>query len=213
MRRSENNLSSNHSYSEYLKRVLLLLQVAVDISDNSDSYIELHCDSNDTDTDTCGDRDSRRFYLAPLPEENPSKDTPLNSAGNSLSRVFKDICTTEDCGFDDETNELPAPGLEENPTFLIPSPGCKFRPSILKKCSPKIEGYIMLAICRQKLHDVVLKEWTSSYKDEIFCQFLTSWIASKKHSNPGFVVWCDFIFFPYLNFSFLIRQPPLHLNV
>ncbi|XP_022155895.1 histone-lysine N-methyltransferase ATXR7 isoform X2 [Momordica charantia] len=164
-----------------------LNKVAVDISDNSDSYIELHCDSNDTDTDTCGDRDSRRFYLAPLPEENPSKDTPLNSAGNSLSRVFKDICTTEDCGFDDETNELPAPGLEENPTFLIPSPGCKFRPSILKKCSPKIEGYIMLAICRQKLHDVVLKEWTSSYKDEIFCQFLTSWIASKKHSNPGFV--------------------------
>ena len=160
------------------------------INNNSDSFGELHCDSNDTR----GDRNSCELKLSPLEEDNPSKDAALNSAANSLNRVFKEVCTNEGCAFSEDFKELPAPGLEENSTFLIPSLACKFRPSSSNKCSPKIEGYIMLAICRQKLHDVVLKEWTSSYKDDLLRQFITSWIASKKHCNPnGIVVWFDLI--------------------
>lgn len=173
----------------------------------SSDFSELDCDSNETR----GDRNSCGLYLAPLPEDNPSKDTPLNSAADSLSRVFKEICTNEGCAFNEDTIELPVPGLEENSTFPIPSPACKFRPSSSNKRSPKIEGYIVLAICRQKLHDVVLKEWTSSYKDDL-CQFVTSWIASKKHCNPNeIVVWCLFIFL--LTPVFIMRQPPLFLLV
>lgn len=129
-----------------------------------------------------------QLKLAPLPEVNLSNDTALNSVANSLYGVFKEICTNEGCAFNEDCNELLAPGLEENPTFLIPSPACKFRPSSSNKCYPKIEGYIMLAICRQKLHDAVLKEWTSSYKDDLLHQFISSWIASKKHCNPNGIV-------------------------
>ncbi|XP_038886069.1 histone-lysine N-methyltransferase ATXR7 isoform X2 [Benincasa hispida] len=154
------------------------------INNYSDSFGELHCDSNDTR----GDRNSCELELAVLPEDNLSSDTALNAVANSLYGVFKEICTNEVCAFNEDSNELPVPGLEENPTFLIPSPACKFRPSSSNKCSPKIEGYIMLAICRQKLHDAVLKEWASSYKDDLLRQFITSWIASKKHCNPNGIV-------------------------
>lgn len=188
------------------------MQVAPDMSiqcssiyNYSGSYGELHCNLNDT-------REDRNSCGLNLPEDNPSKDTPLNSAADSLCRMFKEIYTNEGFALNEDTNELPAPGLEENPTPLIPSSACKFRPSSSNKCSPKIEGYIMLAICRQKLHDVVLKEWTSSYTDDLLRQFITSWIMSKKHCNPnGIMVCCVFIFLLYP--IFLMRQPSLNLHV
>ncbi|XP_023546017.1 histone-lysine N-methyltransferase ATXR7 isoform X1 [Cucurbita pepo subsp. pepo] len=177
--------SCNSSTDVKLNKAALDMPVQCSsINNNKDSFGELHCDSNDTR----GDRNSCELKLSPLEEDNPSKDAALNSAANSLNRVFKEVCTNEGCAFSEDFNELPAPGLEENSTFLIPSLACKFRPSSSNKCSPKIEGYIMLAICRQKLHDVVLKEWTSSYKDDLLRQFITSWIASKKHCNPNGIV-------------------------
>ncbi|KAG6599079.1 Histone-lysine N-methyltransferase ATXR7, partial [Cucurbita argyrosperma subsp. sororia] len=181
----EEVMSSCNSTDVKLNKAALDMPVQCSsINNNSDSFGEVHCDSNDTR----GDRNSCELKLSPLEEDNPSKDAALNSAANSLNRVFKEVCTNEGCAFSEDFNELPAPGLEENSTFLIPSLACKFRPSSSNKCSPKIEGYIMLAICRQKLHDVVLKEWTSSYKDDLLRQFITSWIASKKHCNPNGIV-------------------------
>lgn len=177
--------SCNSSADVRLNKVALDMSIhCSSINNDSGSFGELHCDSNDTR----GDRSSCEHKLAPLPEDNLSNDTALNSVANSLFGMFKEICTNEGCAFNEDSNELPAPGLEENPTFLIPSPTCKFRPSSSNKCSPKIEGYVMLAICRQKLHEAVLKEWTSLYKDDLLRQFITSWIASKKHCNPNGIV-------------------------
>ncbi|KAL0557349.1 hypothetical protein IC582_005885 [Cucumis melo] len=177
--------SCNTSTDVKLDKVALDVSIQCSsINNYSNSFGELQCDSDDTR----GGRNSGQLKLAPLPEVNLSNDTALNSVANSLYGVFKEICTNEGCAFNEDCNELLAPGLEENPTFLIPSPACKFRPSSSNKCYPKIEGYIMLAICRQKLHDAVLKEWTSSYKDDLLHQFISSWIASKKHCNPNGIV-------------------------
>ncbi|XP_022769471.1 histone-lysine N-methyltransferase ATXR7 isoform X2 [Durio zibethinus] len=80
-----------------------------------------------------------------------------------------------------EVNEPAPPGLEDNAGTLVSSQICKFRPSILDGRSPKIGEYVAMAMCRQKLHDDVLREWKSSFVDASLYQFLVSWCGLKKH--------------------------------
>ncbi|KAL1112315.1 hypothetical protein V6Z11_D02G119400 [Gossypium hirsutum] len=81
-----------------------------------------------------------------------------------------------------EVNEPPPPGLEVKSGTLVPSHNCKFRPLTSVGCSPKIGEYVAMAMCRQKLHDDVLREWKSSFAgDASLYQFLISRSSSKKH--------------------------------
>lgn len=60
---------------------------------------------------------------------------------------------------------------------------CQFRPSRAMASIPKIGIYVILAACRQKLHDFVLNEWLSiSIKDAID-KHNKSVHSSKTHSN------------------------------
>ncbi|XP_062163830.1 histone-lysine N-methyltransferase ATXR7 isoform X2 [Alnus glutinosa] len=104
-----------------------------------------------------------------------------NRMSNLLEKVFKDLCTHLDDIVDHEDiDEPPTPGFEDNPKTLVPLHVCKFRPSRSDECIPKIGAYVAMAVCRQKLHDDVLREWKSLFIDASLHQCLISWHASKK---------------------------------
>ncbi|OMO94655.1 hypothetical protein COLO4_16220 [Corchorus olitorius] len=81
---------------------------------------------------------------------------------------------------EEKVDEPPAPGLEGNAGTLVPSRINKFRPSRSDEHIPKIGEYVAMAMCRQKLHDDVLREWNSSFIGSSLSQFLISWRALKK---------------------------------
>ncbi|KAK9135512.1 hypothetical protein Syun_014842 [Stephania yunnanensis] len=85
----------------------------------------------------------------------------------------------------EDVDEPPPPGLEDNlePVSVITNK--KFMPAKLVGSFPKVSEYISLAICRQKLHNDVLKEWKSSLLDGALCKPLLSWLALRKHSVPN----------------------------
>jgi hypothetical protein len=108
-----------------------------------------------------------------------------NCMSNLLEKVFKDLCTDLDDIVDHEDiDEPPTPGFEDNPKTLVPSHTCKFQPSRSDECIPKIGEYVAMAMCRQKLHDDVLREWKSSFIDASLHQCLISWHASKNPYEP-----------------------------
>lgn len=76
-------------------------------------------------------------------------------------------------------DEPPPPGLEEWTTSLDIPLETKFRPSKLERHIPVIQKYITLALCRQRLHDEVLKEWKSSHITGILCKCFDSWGAMR----------------------------------
>ncbi|XVE94333.1 hypothetical protein REPUB_Repub02eG0000300 [Reevesia pubescens] len=82
---------------------------------------------------------------------------------------------------EEEVDEPPPPGLEVYAGALVPSHICKFRPSTSNEGTLKIGDYVAMAMCRQKLHDDVLREWRSSFVDASLYQFLISWRSLKKH--------------------------------
>ncbi|KAG6648175.1 histone-lysine N-methyltransferase ATXR7 isoform X1 [Carya illinoinensis] len=104
---------------------------------------------------------------------------------NLLASVFKDLCTDVDHIVDyEEMNEPPTPGFEDNPKIPAPLTTCKFRPSRSDEFTPMIGDYVAMAMCRQKLHGDVLREWKSLFLDVCLHQFITSWRASKKPYEP-----------------------------
>lgn len=108
-----------------------------------------------------------------------------NCMSNLLEKVFKDLCTHFDDIVDHEDiDEPPTPGFEDNPKNLVPLHICKFRPSRSDECIPKIGEYVAMAMCRQKLHHDVLREWKSLFIDASLKQCLISWHASKNSCEP-----------------------------
>ncbi|KAK9109602.1 hypothetical protein Sjap_017662 [Stephania japonica] len=83
----------------------------------------------------------------------------------------------------DDLDEPPPPGLEDNldPVSIIPNK--KFIPTKLDGSFPKVSEYISLAICRQKLHNEVLKEWKSSLLVGAIRKPFLSWFDLRKHSG------------------------------
>lgn len=82
----------------------------------------------------------------------------------SYASAFEKLDLSMTTGPDDaDIDEPPPPGLEEWSTCLDMPKETKFRPSELERHTPVIQKYITLAVCRQKLHDEVLKEWKSSH--------------------------------------------------
>lgn len=71
------------------------------------------------------------------------------SSSNWFANAFKKVYSQEDIVQKDSRTTVPE--------------ACKFRPSRAMESIPKIEVYVTMAACRQKLHDIVLKEWLSIY--------------------------------------------------
>ncbi|GMN46851.1 hypothetical protein TIFTF001_016035 [Ficus carica] len=107
-------------------------------------------------------------------------------SGNHMSElfsiVFKEQCLrTDDLVADPESKEPPPPGCEDNfRSFALPHQD-KFRPSRFNKRIPKMGEYVAIAMCRQKLHDNVLRELKLSFIGYALQQFLSMWRASKMH--------------------------------
>ncbi|AQK39126.1 Putative SET-domain containing protein family [Zea mays] len=91
----------------------------------------------------------------------------------SYARVFEkmNICKTAE--LDEKFDEVP-PGME---TGLVPLPLMDkniYQPSKSVNSIPLISRYITLALCRQKLHENVVREWTYLFSDTI-SKCLGSW--------------------------------------
>ncbi|OMO80070.1 hypothetical protein CCACVL1_13179 [Corchorus capsularis] len=117
-------------------------------------------------SDICGEKKDGSSGMSDL-SGNPKN--PLHSW-----KTFGDAIDEE------KADEPPAPGLEGNAGTLVPSRINKFRPSRSDEHIPKIGEYVAMAMCRQKLHDDVLREWNSSFIGSSLSQFLISWRALKK---------------------------------
>ncbi|KAF8085732.1 hypothetical protein N665_0649s0008 [Sinapis alba] len=90
--------------------------------------------------------------------------------------------TSSDSPVSDEVDTLdihepPPPGCESGIT--MPSLRCNFRPVRSKESVPEIEEYVATALCRQKLHNVVMKDWKSLFMK---C-YLKEFLASQKVSH------------------------------
>ncbi|KAJ9186261.1 hypothetical protein P3X46_001859 [Hevea brasiliensis] len=85
---------------------------------------------------------------------------------------------------DQNINEPPPPGFEDNIRTLVPSSTCKFQLSRSDESIPKIREYVAMAVCRQKLHDDVLKGWISFFIDDILGQYVGLHHTSKGPLEP-----------------------------
>ncbi|KAK8498565.1 hypothetical protein V6N12_035231 [Hibiscus sabdariffa] len=105
--------------------------------------------------------------------------------GTFLAGAFKRLFgKVVDVSNEQEVDEPAPPGVEVNSGIHVPSHICKFRPSTTVERRPKIGEYVAMAMCRQKLHDDVLREWKSSFaSDASLYQFIISWRSLKKQSD------------------------------
>ncbi|KAK7303872.1 hypothetical protein RJT34_14790 [Clitoria ternatea] len=104
-----------------------------------------------------------------------------NRMSSVFSKAFQELCgCVEDVIEEEEIDDLP-PGFEEESQRIVPYCNSKFRPSRSVECNPKITEYVATALCRQKLHDEVLKELKSVFLDSAFNQVYISSCTVKKH--------------------------------
>ncbi|XP_019088588.1 PREDICTED: histone-lysine N-methyltransferase ATXR7-like isoform X3 [Camelina sativa] len=101
---------------------------------------------------------------------------------DSIANIFLTTLETSGSPVNDELDTLdiyepPPPGCESN--INMPSLFCKFRPVRSKETIPEIEEYVATALCRQKLHNDVTRDWKS-----MFMKFyLNEFLASRKGSH------------------------------
>ncbi|XP_057969195.1 histone-lysine N-methyltransferase ATXR7 [Malania oleifera] len=100
---------------------------------------------------------------------------------NILARAFGSVCTHRSDVVDKYANDEPLPPGFEGSSWIAPRLICKFRPSRSGECLPKIGKYVAIAMCRQKLHDDVLREWKSLFVDGALNYSFKSWYNSKRH--------------------------------
>lgn len=86
------------------------------------------------------------------------------SGSDFLASAFRKLYTGVDDVLVDEANdEPPPPGFKDcHNTSFLPNK-CKFQPLRSDESIPKIGAYVAMAMCRQRLHDDVLKEWASLF--------------------------------------------------
>lgn len=107
------------------------------------------------------------------------------SASENLVNVFEKVREhVQNAIVDKEPDEPLPPGFEET-AASYPSCICKYHPSRSDEHILKIGEYILMAICRQKLHDDVLREWKSFIIDEFLHQFFLSKCDSRRRRENG----------------------------
>ncbi|PIA44079.1 hypothetical protein AQUCO_01700002v1 [Aquilegia coerulea] len=83
-----------------------------------------------------------------------------------------------------EFDEPPPPGTEDCSIATLPCQNVKFQPTKSDECLPKMSEYVSLALCRQKLHDSVLKEWRSFFTKDTLHQSYLKWHSLRKQKGP-----------------------------
>lgn len=98
-------------------------------------------------------------------------------AVSAFERLGLPIADVEDSIVSDEP---PPPGTEDSSVPSLQSENSKIHLSKSEEYYPKIKEYVSLAMCRQKLHDVVLEEWRSLFSDDALRRCYKTWCASRK---------------------------------
>ncbi|KAF9601714.1 hypothetical protein IFM89_022701 [Coptis chinensis] len=80
------------------------------------------------------------------------------------------------------SGEPPPPGTEDSFIPALSSQNVSLQLSNSDNYMPKMNGFVSLAICRQKLHDVVLKEWKSFFTNDALRSCYRT--ALKKQNGP-----------------------------
>lgn len=84
--------------------------------------------------------------------------------GSAFKRLGVPICSVID---EHETDEPPLPGSENEIKDVVSSSITEFRSLGLGEGIPKQKKFMVLALCRKRLHDIVLREWISSFYDDV----------------------------------------------
>jgi len=125
-----------------------------------------------------------------------------NHMSNVFSKAFQELCGhLNDVDVEEEIGDLP-PGFEKNSQTIFPHCNSKFRPSRTVECNPKITEYVAAALCRQKLHDEVLKHWKLSILDSTFKQVMSSCTIKKSFQSRGHRVRTSFSIYVNSNTEF-----------
>ncbi|KAJ0024268.1 hypothetical protein Pint_09397 [Pistacia integerrima] len=132
---------------------------------------------------------SAEIIMSKDPQKLLQVGEPEDVISNILAHVFKTSCDNYVVD-EQETYEPLPPGLEDNARTLVPSCIHKFQDLMIHERTSKVGEYVAIAVWRQNLHAIVLKEWKSSMFDDVLLQFLTSWCTSKKHcESVGNEIW------------------------
>ncbi|KAM0848419.1 hypothetical protein ACQ4PT_054395 [Festuca glaucescens] len=88
------------------------------------------------------------------------------SPSASYASIFEKLDVSETAELDESSDEVP-PGMETGLASVVVMDKNKYRPPKSVNSMPIISGYITLAVCRQTLHENVVKEWVSLLSDAI----------------------------------------------
>uniref|UniRef100_A0ACD5XLP7 Uncharacterized protein n=1 Tax=Avena sativa TaxID=4498 RepID=A0ACD5XLP7_AVESA len=88
------------------------------------------------------------------------------SPSASYASIFEKLDACETADLDESFDEVP-PGMEMGAPSVVVMEKNKYRPSKSVNSMPVISRYITLAVCRQTLHENVVKEWASLLSDAI----------------------------------------------
>lgn len=157
---------------------------------SSELHNELRIDANKVTVETSSDliQAGKRFNSC------ASEDILSNFLASAFEKSWAEVNYTVD---EQDIDEPPLPGSEDNVRTLVPSTTSKFRPSRSDESSPKIREYVAMAMCRQKLHDDVLRGWISLFIDGILHQYLGLPRTSKGHSNMVLICYILVISFSF----------------
>ncbi|CAN6335038.1 unnamed protein product [Urochloa humidicola] len=116
----------------------------------------------------------------PLGADEMTTDKMLSSQGEeqplvSYAKIFEkmDVCMTVE--LDESFDEVP-PGMETGSIPLSLKDKNTYHPVRSVNSVPVISRYMTLALCRQRLHENVVREWTSLFSDTI-SECLDSWYS------------------------------------
>ncbi|KAL5713686.1 [histone H3]-lysine(4) N-trimethyltransferase [Ranunculus cassubicifolius] len=79
-----------------------------------------------------------------------------------------------------ESDEPPPPGTEDSLLPTLPSQNVKIHPPNSEEHYPKMSEYVSLAMCRQKLHDAVLEEWSAFFSNVSLRRCYRTWCDSRR---------------------------------
>ncbi|XP_074312843.1 histone-lysine N-methyltransferase ATXR7 [Silene latifolia] len=94
------------------------------------------------------------------------EDGSAGFLGSAFKRLGMPICSS----VDDQRTDEPPPGSQSGTSNVVYSGDNKFRQVVLDVSIPKWRKFVILALLRRKLHDDVLREWTSFFHDVLHRQ-------------------------------------------
>ncbi|KAK9690618.1 hypothetical protein RND81_09G141100 [Saponaria officinalis] len=92
------------------------------------------------------------------------EDSSTKFLGNAFKRLGMPMCSSVD---DQKTDEASPPGCQSAVSNAVSSGDHKLQRLVLDVSIPKWRKFVFMAICRQKLHDDVLREWKLSFHDSL----------------------------------------------